>query len=57
MQLAVPGCDCERLQGPLKMPVLLLVRLNEPVGVIAGGLEMSMTVTLQDEAVFTVTGP
>ncbi len=56
MQLAVPSSDSERLHGPLKLPVLLLVRLNEPVGVVGAVPEVSMTLTMQDEAVFTVTG-
>ena len=38
------------------MPVLVWVRANEPVGVTAVPRELSMTVTVQDEAVFTVTG-
>ncbi len=56
MQLAIPGSDSERLHGTLKLPVLLLVRLNEPVGVIGAVPEVSMTLTVQDEAVFTMTG-
>ena len=56
MQLAVPSSDSERLHGPLKLPLLLLVRLNEPVGVVGAVPEVSMTLTVQDEAVFTVTG-
>jgi len=56
VQLAIPGSDSERLHGTLKLPVLLLVRLNEPVGVIGAVPEVSMTLTVQDEAVFTMTG-
>lgn len=44
------------MQGPLKVPVLLVVRLNEPVGVMKLPGEESETVTVHDDAVPTVTG-
>src|SRR5712692_7302356 len=51
----------ERLQGPLNVPVAgaKLVREKLPVGVTGGPanpFERSVTVTLQEDGVFTVTG-
>lgn len=51
-------------QLPLKFPVLLVVRAKEPVGVQLGepagphgAVDVSVTVTVQDEGVLTVTAP
>ncbi len=41
---------------PLKLPVLLVTRAKLTAGVIGVPGEVSVTVTLQDETVFTVTG-
>ncbi len=56
IQLAEPA-EPDRLQGPLKVPVLLVVRAKDPDGVTgAPAPAMSMTVTVQVDRVFTVTG-
>lgn len=46
----------DSVQGPLKVPVLLVLRLNEPVGLMKLLGEESDTITVQDDVVPTVTG-
>lgn len=55
MQLAEAPVP-DRTHMPLKVPVLLVVRVKLMAGVIGVPGEVSVTVTLHDEAVFTVTG-
>jgi len=49
----VPAANAQLAETGLKVPVEFVVKLTEPVGVVAPDVEVSVTVAVQVEGVFT----